>query len=238
MKGNVIFGGVKLPDAFDDNTNLYYYRRYLEGDMGVRELLISHNIGLVYSAVQHYLSGQDYDIEDIVSIGIIGLITAVDTFDITRNVKLSTYIYRCVKTEIFKFLVNRNRYSPYDVVSFDEAFMIGQYNEFLYGELVTKDIYGVEEHLIRLEEEQIELQIVNDMLNDLSERDRKIMMLYFGFVDGKLYKQREIAEIVGIGRAGVSYVIINVLNKMRKTLKILQENEDLMMVREFSRRRI
>ena len=237
MKENIIFGGIKLPVAFNEEENNYYYREYLNGNMYARDILIENNLRLVYFVAKNYLGGQDYDIEDIVSIGIIGLIKAIDTFDIDRNVKLSTYIYRCIKTEIYSYLRDRKRCNPYDIVSFDETFMSAGLNEYLYGELYTKDIYCVEEYLIQMEEQKYELDIIKDLLNSLNERNRKIIMLYFGFVDGRLYSQREIAEIVDIGRAGVSRVILSTLDKARSSLKFMQKFDDLMVGNDLGKKK-
>lgn len=214
---NVIFGGMELPRVLTEEEFDYYFKLFKEGNMDARDTLINHNIRLVVMIVQKYFGDTEYELEELLSIGIIGLIKAVDTFDIDKNKKISTYASRCIKNEILMYFRKKDLVT----LSLDEP--IGGYEDApLIWEMFSEDdSNSLEEEYIDKEIKEIRKQTILDVLNTLSDKERLVIMMYFGFIDGKVYKQREIADVVNISRSRVCRIIESTLKKIKR--KILLE---------------
>lgn len=210
-----VFNGKSLPVAFNEEENMNYYKQYKDGNIDAREILIKHNLRLILTVIQRNFGNIQYDLEELFSVGIVGLIKGIDSYDISKNTKISFYIAKCIRYEIFMFL--RKNYEKGDI-SLDSVVLEDGLDIVTYREVLVSNEITLEEQFIEKDTNEFNKKIINDVLNILSERDRKIVMLYFGFIDGKLYKQREIAEIIGIGRAGVSRVLISSLEKIKARL--------------------
>ncbi|MEG1104355.1 MAG: sigma-70 family RNA polymerase sigma factor [Oscillospiraceae bacterium] len=176
-------------------------------------MLIVHNLRLVvYIAKKFESSG--IPIEDIISIGTIGLIKAVNTFVPSKNIKLATYASRCIENEILMYLrksSNRRQES-----SIDEPLNVDCDGN----ELLLSDVLGSDQNLVSQELEQAaERSMVLDAVENLCERERQIMQLRFGLLDGKEHTQKEVADLIGISQSYISRLEKRIIKRLRRDLE-------------------
>lgn len=188
-----------------------YLLKYQKGDQEARQILIEYNLRLVAHIVKKYQSSED-DMEELISIGTIGLIKAVDTFNHEKASKLATYAARCVENEILMYLRVKKKLQ----------------RESSYYEPIGTDKEGNEIQLLDIMEskepsalEQIGLKDdtkkVYDLLGEvLSERERQVVIMRYGLYHGKEYTQREIAKKLGISRSYISRIEKNAVEKLRR----------------------
>lgn len=187
------------------------------GDYTARDKLITYNMRLVAFEITRKFYTVDYDKEELFSVGNIGLIKAVDTYDETKKIEFSTYAIKCIDNEIFLFLRKQKR--NYIVCSLEDAVKTSDNEE---TSLRIKDvIQDVDDYTESYESKEF----VISLLNLLSERDQQIMMLYFGFYNDKTYTQREIADKLGLGHATVSKIIFKSIKKFQQLIKEFDTNE-------------
>ena len=179
-----------------------------------RELLIVHNLRLVvYIAKKFESTGTG--IEDLISIGSIGLIKAVNTFCPDKNIKLATYASRCIENEILMFLRKSNQYK--NEISIDEPLNV----DWDGNELLLSDILGTEEDTIYKDlEQEAERKILIKALNLLSARERSIIQMRFGIgtVDGEEKTQKEVADLLGISQSYISRLEKKIMVRLRKEM--------------------
>ncbi len=213
--GRIYFvtGTPRLPPPLTPEEERALLERMAAGDGGAREELIVRNLRLVvYLARKYEASG--VPAEDIVSIGTIGLIKAVNTFTPERNIKLATYASRCIGNEILMFLrksVNRRQEA-----SIDEPLNVdGDGNE-----LLLSDVLGSEENVVsqRLEQD-VERAVLRASVNRLSPREKQIMELRFGLVDGVERTQKEAADVIGISQSYISRLEKRIIRDLRRQLE-------------------
>ena len=224
FKYKKIFNNSELPVSFNDEENKYYYEMYKNGDMKAREYLIIHNLRLIFTTIKDIYNSDKYDLEELFCVGIVGLMNAIDSYDSSKGTKISFYMFRCIKYEILKFLRKDMGNDKYNVISLDESVRYGEDDSLTYGEILTFNDITIEEFFVEKDIDIYNKRVINDILNGLNERDRMVVMLYFGFIDGRVYKQREIAEIVGIGRANVSRILRSSLEKIKSRLLFEERN--------------
>lgn len=222
-----VFTGIKLPVSFNDEENLRYYRQYRLGDMGARDMLIRHNLRLVLSIIKDRKYDKlIFDIEDLMSIGVEGLIKGIDSFDENISGKISSYISGCIRFEILNFLRKENYFwkKGYSLVSIDEVAKEKDGTCIYKGDVIRTKEVSVEDIVIDRMMELYYREMIIKMMDMLSDRDREIFMLTYGFMDGKVYTQEEIAKKIGISRGTVSVILIKNLRKMRERLKFEEKN--------------
>ena len=213
MNSNSWFiAGNKLPKQLSKQEVYELFEKMKSGDESARTMLIEHNIRLVFHVVYQYFNAVKYDKNDLVSIGNIGLIKAVSTFDDSKDVEFSSYAARCISNEILMFL--RKMKKDENICSLDMEICHDKDDNGLKISDMLSDGTDVAEELIDNET----YLIIRQLVNELSGRDREVIMLYFGFYDGKAYTQQEIADILFISRSYVSKVIIKNLDILRKQL--------------------
>jgi len=141
-------------------------------------------------------------------------------YDESRNSKMCSYFTGCVVYEILKFFRNENKHKNkgYGLISLDDVATYGDGYVLLNRDVVEDLSESVEEMIINKMMSEYYRNMIYEMLFELSDRDKTIFMLSYGFIDGKLYKQREIADIVGIGRANVSRILRTSLKKIKSRL--------------------
>lgn len=184
-----------------------------EGDESVREKLIVHNLRLVvYIAKKFETSG--VGIEDLVSIGTIGLIKAVNTFRADKNIKLATYASRCIENEILMYLRKTSQLK--NEVSIDEPLNV----DWDGNELLLSDILGSEPDTvnrgIELEDEK---NLLIRTINSMNERERTIMAMRFGLDGGNEHTQKEVADILGISQSYISRLEKRIIERLRKEIE-------------------
>ena len=193
------------------------FEKYKTGDLKAREKIIKSNIRLVILIAKKY-NVEGCDLEDLVSIGTIGLIKAVDTYDIKRQIRFSTYAVRCIDNEILiNIRKNKIKKNSIQTVNIEDALLC----DFEGNELKYLDI--LEDKNSDFVTEIIDNFLSSELLsiiNSLTEKEKMLITLYFGF-DGNKYKQKEIAHMLGISQSYISRLISHVLKKIK--IKIMKE---------------
>ena len=202
----------KLPPPLSKDEELKYLVRAKAGDEEARNILIEHNLRLVVFLAKKY-ENTTYDIEDLVSIGSIGLIKGINTYKIDKNIKLATYASRCISNEILMFL-RKNKKKRCEV-SLDDAL---NYDE-SGNELHLEDILGTDADLVPNEyEKQVDKEILSKEIKDLPDRDKEIMTLRYGLNNTKEYTQKEVAEMLGISQSYISRIEKKVIRKLKQVM--------------------
>ena len=201
--GNVLFyvGATdKLPEPLSKEMEEYYLMRSNDGDLTARDKLIEHNLRLVAFLAKKY-ENTKVDLEDLVSIGTIGLIKGIKTYSMGKNIKLATYASRCIDNEILMYLRKNKKIKT--EVSFDESLSF----DLDGNELHLEDILGTEPDVVtRGLDEELNKNIVAQEINKLNPRDREIIVMRYGLVTGEEKTQKEVAEILGISQSYISRI--------------------------------
>ena len=185
-----------------------------EYDQEAKKILIEHNLRLVVYIAKKF-DNTGIGVEDLISIGTIGLIKAINTFNPTKNIKLATYASRCIENEILMYL-RRNNKTKLEV-SIDEPLNV----DWDGNELLLSDILGTEEDTIYKDlEQEAERKILIKALNLLSARERSIIQMRFGIgtVDGEEKTQKEVADLLGISQSYISRLEKKIMVRLRKEM--------------------
>ncbi|MGM9899315.1 MAG: sigma-70 family RNA polymerase sigma factor [Bacilli bacterium] len=202
-----------LPPPLEEEKELELLKKSKSGDIDARNTLIVHNLRLVVFIAKKFESTK-INIEDLISIGSMGLIKGVQTFKMEKNIKLATYASRCIENEILMYLrktqKSRNEYSLDEVLSVD--------NE--GNEMILADILGSEEPLAlsKLSAEE-DIDNLYYALNKLSPREKEIMVMRFGLYDHEVMTQKEVAEALGISQSYISRLEKRIIEKMRQDIE-------------------
>ena len=179
------------------------------GDDAARARLIEHNLRLVVYIARRF-ENTTVNIEDLISIGAIGLIKAVNTFKSSKTVKLATYASRCIENEILMYL-RKNSASRGDV-SIDEPLN----TDYDGNELLLSDILGTDaDEVIRPLEDDADREMLMRAIDTLSEREKNIILLRYGFVGGIEYTQKEVAALLGISQSYISRLEKRIIAQLR-----------------------
>jgi RNA polymerase sporulation-specific sigma factor len=186
--------------------------RLKAGQDQVRSTLIERNLRLVVYIARKF-ENTGVGIEDLVSIGTIGLIKAVNTFDVDKRIKLATYASKCIENEILMFLRRNSRVRA--EVSFEEPLNV----DWDGNELLLSDVLGTDHDIIykRLEEE-VDRTLLRHALAKLSGRERRIMELRFGLGDGRERTQKEVADSLGISQSYISRLEKRIIKRLRREM--------------------
>ena len=182
------------------------------GDEAARQELIEHNLRLVVYISKRF-ENTGINIEDLISIGTIGLIKAVNTFKSGKNIKLATYASRCIENEILMYL--RKISSQRTEISFDEPLN----TDWDGNELLLSDILGTDDdEVYRPLEDDADKQMLMEAIDSLSERERSIILMRFGLPGGKEYTQKEVADKMGISQSYISRLEKRIIDRLRKEM--------------------
>lgn len=204
----------KLPPPLTKDEEIKYITMYQNGNLKAKDILIEHNLRLVVFIAKKYES-TGYDIEDLVSIGSIGLIKGINTYKLDKNIKLATYASRCIANEILMYVrKNKNRKGE---ISFEDALNYDAEGN----ELHLEDILGTDSNIVPDEiENKFNQQKLKDEISTLDERDKKIMIMRYGLFNTKEYTQKEVADILGISQSYISRIEKKVIGKLKVTMDI------------------
>lgn len=182
------------------------------GDASAKEPLITHNLRLVvYIARKFETTGAG--VEDLISIGTIGLIKAVNTFKPSKNIKLATYASRCIENEILMFL--RKTTQLKNEFSIDEPLNV----DWDGNELLLSDIMGSDPDIVHKDlEQQVERDLLLEAVEKLCEREKHIMELRFGLFGNKEHTQKEVADLMGISQSYISRLEKRIIERLKKEL--------------------
>ena len=199
----------KLPEPFSKEKEVEYVTLSMEGNINAREKLIEHNLRLVVFLAKKY-ENTGVDLEDLVSIGTIGLIKGVNTYKLDKNIKLATYASRCIDNEILMFLRKNKRRKG--EVSFEDSLSYDAEGN----ELHLEDILGTDEDIVtRGLEEELEKRLLYSEIKNLKDRDKKIMIMRYGLYGTKEYTQKEVASIMNISQSYISRIEKKIINKLK-----------------------
>jgi len=181
----------------------------LDSDDSLRGVLVEHNLRLVVYIAKKFENTGIY-IEDLISIGTIGLIKAINTFRADKNIKLATYASRCIENEILMFIRKNN--GQRSELSFDEPLNIDRDGN----ELLLSDILGSDEDSVFADIEHVEdRNTVREALAGLDSRERRIIELRYGITDGKEHTQKEVADMLGISQSYISRLEKKIIEQLK-----------------------
>ncbi|MFW6281605.1 MAG: RNA polymerase sporulation sigma factor SigE [bacterium] len=200
-----------LPPPLEDDEEYFLLEKLGKGEDEVKQLLIKHNLRLVVYIARKF-NNTGVDIEDLVSIGTIGLIKAVRTFDVEKKIKLATYASRCIENEILMYLRKNNK--KRSEISFDDPLNI----DWDGNELKLSDIMGTEADIIYKNiESEIDRDLLKKAMRALSKRERKILILRFGLIkSGATRTQKDVADILGISQSYISRLEKRIIKKLKR----------------------
>ncbi len=183
------------------------------GNIEAKEKLIEHNLRLVVFLAKKY-ENTKVDLEDLVSIGSIGLIKGIDTYKHDKNIKLATYASRCIDNEILMYLRKNKRKKS--EVSFEDSLSYDSEGN----ELHLEDVLGTDADIVTKPlDEKVNRHIVRNELAKLNDRDKKIMMLRYGLGGTKEMTQKEVAQFLGISQSYISRIEKKVINRLKNIVK-------------------
>lgn len=208
--GNLFYigGSDLLPAPLERPLEEETVQRFMAGDMTARQTLIEHNLRLVVYIARKF-ENTGIGIEDLISIGTIGLIKAVNSFDPSKKIKLATYASRCIENEILMVLRRTSRLKM--EVSLDEPLN----TDWDGNELLLSDILGTEPDLVSKDmDADVEKQMLHGAIRHLNPRERSIVDLRFGLKDGQERTQKEVADMMGISQSYISRLEKRIIGKL------------------------
>lgn len=205
-----IGGSEALPPPLTKEEEAHLLEKLPTGDKAVRSMLIERNLRLVVYIARKF-ENTGINIEDLISIGTIGLIKAVNTFNPEKKIKLATYASRCIENEILMYLRRNNKVRS--EVSFDEPLNI----DWDGNELLLSDVLGTEDDIItRGIEEKVDRKLLMKALHTLNDREKQIMELRFGLSGGEEKTQKDVADLLGISQSYISRLEKRIIKRLQK----------------------
>ena len=203
-----------LPPPLDKDVELDLVIKSNNGDMPARNKLIEHNLRLVVFLAKKYDNANE-TLEDLVSIGSIGLIKGIKTYKPDKNIKLATYASRCIENEILMFLRKNKRRNA--EISFEDSINFdGEGNE-----LHLEDVFGTDPELIpKAYEDKIDKIILLKEIDKLSDRDKEIIKMRYGLMGSEEYTQKEVADMLGISQSYISRIEKKTIKKLQSLMKV------------------
>jgi RNA polymerase sporulation-specific sigma factor len=209
-----ISGNSSFPKPLSAKDEQFYIERYKNGDMAARDVLIEHNLRLVAHIAKKY-SNSSEDNEDIISIGTIGLIKGITSFDPSKGTRLATYAARCVDNEILMLM--RTQKKTQGDVSLSETIGVDKEgNQIMLIDILKSDTADIFDKI----NTDIQVrQLYENIKSELDERERKVIILRYGIGGTKAYTQREVAKLLNISRSYVSRIEKKAVGKLGKGIK-------------------
>lgn len=206
-------GSETLPAPLSPQEEQELMTRLAAGDAAVKSALIEHNLRLVVFIARRF-ENTGLGLEDLASIGTIGLIKAVNTFDPTKKIKLATYASRCIENEILMTLRRSSKLKS--EVSFDEPLNI----DWDGNELLLSEVLGTDGDIIGRElEEEADRKVLREAIATLDARERRIVELRFGLFGQKPQTQKEVADLLGISQSYISRLEKRIFGRLKKEIK-------------------
>lgn len=213
-KDTVLYVGSldKLLPPLKKEEELDLARRMSTGDKEARDKLIEHNLRLVVFLAKKY-ENTGYELEDLVSIGTVGLIKGIDTYKVDKNIKLATYVSRCIANEILMFLrKNKKRRTE---ISLEETLNYDAEGN----TLCLEDVIGTDEDIVASSfEKTLDKRYLESELNNLNEREKMIMSLRYGLNNKDELTQKEVAEYLGISQSYISRIEKKIISRIKATI--------------------
>lgn len=202
-----------LPPPLSKTEEKIVFKKLTTNEKWAKEKLITHNLRLVVYIAKKFES-TGIGIEDLISIGTIGLIKAVNTFSVEKNIKLATYASRCIENEILMFLRKNN--NNRNDISIDEPLNI----DWDGNELLFSDILGTENDTVNKNiETEVDKKIIISSVHKLNDREKFIMEMRYGLEGFKNHTQKEVADIIGISQSYISRLEKRIINRLKKDIE-------------------
>ena len=215
MQENTVFyigGSDVLPPPLKGIDEKNALEALEQGDEAAKQMLIEHNLRLVVFISRRFENTGIY-LEDLISIGTIGLIKAVSTYRLDKNIKLATYASRCIENEILMYI--RKTANQKTEVSLDEPINM----DYDGNELLLSDILGTDENVVTgALEDDVDIQILRQALTQLPSREREIMQMRYGLNGRKELTQKEVAQKMGISQSYISRLEKKIMLRLKKEL--------------------
>ena len=206
-------GAESLPSPLSSAEEEQLIHRLAAGDLSVKPALIERNLRLVVYIARKF-DNTRIAIEDLISIGAIGLIKAVNSFDPGKRIKLATYASKCIENEILMFLRRSSR--TRSEVSFDQPLNV----DWDGNELLLQDIHGTEPDLVYRDlEDEVDRVVLRRALTKLTRRERRIVELRYGLQDGVERTQKQVADCLGISQSYISRLEKRIIRRLRKEMQ-------------------
>ncbi len=199
-----------FPNPLTPSEEKYYIQKYTEGDLQAKHILIERNLRLVAHVIKKY-QYLDEDQEDLISIGTIGLIKAVATFNAEKGNRLAAYASKCIDNEILMYLRSRKKTSK-EISLYEPIGTDREGNEIKLYDIIETEEEDVPERLYLKENIQ---KLYEKVENELSQREKLVLKMRYGLYNGEEYTQREIARQLGISRSYVSRIEKSAVEKLR-----------------------
>ena len=207
-----IGGSDVLPQPLDRARERQALEAFSQGDLEAKSLLIEHNLRLVVYIARRF-ENTGINIEDLISIGTIGLIKAVNTFKLDKNIKLATYASRCIENEILMHL--RKTSNQKGEVSFDEPLN----TDWDGNELLLSDVMGTDSDVvIKPIEDDVDRQLLAEAISRLNEREHLIISMRFGLGGRESATQKEVADLLGISQSYISRLEKRIVSRLRREM--------------------
>ncbi|PWX17390.1 RNA polymerase sporulation sigma factor SigK [Clostridium perfringens] len=212
-----VTGNSTFPKPLNEKEEKIYLERLRDGDVEAKRVLVERNLRLVAHIVKKYSSSyqNSKEMDDLISIGTIGLIKAIDSFDTNKGIRLATYAAKCIDNEILMFFRNTKK-TKGEVFLQDPIGVDKEGNEICLIDILSSDSDSVLEAV----ENSLQVKELYKKMSDvLSTREKEIIQMRYGLLDGDIKTQREIAGILGISRSYVSRIEKKALKKLNKEFK-------------------
>ena len=208
-----ITGSSSFPKPLDEEEEKSYLKKLKEGDLLAKGILVERNLRLVAHIVKKF-SYPAKDVDDLISIGTVGLIKGIDSFDTSKGTRLATYVSRCIENEIL-MLIRSNKKIKGEISLHNPVGADKDGKEVSLIDILESD----EESISDLVERKIQIKQLNNKINIvLNDREKAIIQMRYGLLDGNPRTQREISLIMGISRSYISRIEKRVLKKLNKEL--------------------
>lgn len=204
----------KLPEPLSKEDEAKYVELSNNGDKNARDKLIEHNLRLVVFLAKKY-ENTNVDLEDLVSIGTIGLIKGINTYKGDKNIKLATYASRCIDNEILMYLRKNKRKKG--EVSFEDSLSYDSDGN----ELRLEDILGTESDIVTKNlDDETDKKLLTEEIEKLNERDKQIMILRYGLMGYEEMTQKDVADLLGISQSYISRIEKKVIERLKNIIKM------------------
>ena len=213
MVNGSIINKIKLPNILVEDEFNYYHKKFLNGDYKSLEVLVLHNLKLVYWYIDKYINSLDISYDDVFSVGVEALIESIYNYDVNKSSKFSAYAIRAIRDKISKYFRSENIYNKYMILHLDD-YILDDVDSDTFGDMIF-DSFNIEDEIIDLEMNTYYKEIINKIIYSLNDIDREIVKLYFGFYNGRVHSQREICEMLGLSQSQIS-------KRLSKTLKYIK----------------
>ena len=215
IRENTVFyigGSDVLPPPLKGNEEASALEALERGEERAKQKLIEHNLRLVVFISRRFENTGIY-LEDLISIGTIGLIKAINTYRLDKNIKLATYASRCIENEILMYI--RKTANQKTEISLDEPINM----DYDGNELLLSDILGTDENVVTgALEDDVDIQILRQALRELAPREREIMQMRYGLEGRKELTQKEVAKVMGISQSYISRLEKKIMLRLKKEL--------------------